>query len=221
VVAAAEAAGVRRIALLSFLRARPACGSPYHESKWAAEEIVRASSLDWTVLKPGVIYGRGDHMLDHIAAALGTLPVFVRLGRAQVRPLAVADLVRVLVAALVDGRLARRTIPLTGPTQVSLDQLTAVIAEATGRRPRVLLPVPVSPLYYLPAWLAERVMTVPVLSMAQVRILIEGAVEPVLAPDDLPADLTPVTPYDAASVRAGLPPEPARFSRADLRVCAG
>jgi NADH dehydrogenase len=221
VVAAAEAAGVRRIALLSFLRARPACGSPYHESKWAAEEIVRASSLDWTVLKPGVIYGRGDHMLDHIAAALGTLPVFVRLGRGQVRPLAVADLVRVLVAALVDGRLARRTIPLTGPTQVNLDQLTAVIAEATGRRPRVLLPVPVGPLYYLPAWLAERVMTVPVLSMAQVRILIEGAVEPVLAPDELPADLTPVTPYDAASVRAGLPPEPARFSRADLRVCAG
>jgi uncharacterized protein YbjT (DUF2867 family) len=53
VVRAAERAGVRRIALLSFLRARPDCGSPYHESKWAAEELVRASGLEWTVLNPG------------------------------------------------------------------------------------------------------------------------------------------------------------------------
>ena len=41
VVDAARAAGVDKILLLSFLRARPRCGSPYHESKWAAEEIVR------------------------------------------------------------------------------------------------------------------------------------------------------------------------------------
>jgi NADH dehydrogenase len=51
VVEAAQRAGVRRIALMSFLRARPACGSPYHESKWAAEEIVRSSGLDYTIVK--------------------------------------------------------------------------------------------------------------------------------------------------------------------------
>jgi NADH dehydrogenase len=55
VVAAAEAAGVRRLVLMSFLRARPACGSAYHESKWAAEELVRGSGLQWTVLKPGMV----------------------------------------------------------------------------------------------------------------------------------------------------------------------
>src|SRR5690606_26665374 len=43
VVDAARSAGVSKIVLLSFLRARPHCGSPYHESKWAAEEIVRRS----------------------------------------------------------------------------------------------------------------------------------------------------------------------------------
>ena len=41
VVAAAWRAGVRKIVLISFLRARPNCGSGYHESKWAAEEIVQ------------------------------------------------------------------------------------------------------------------------------------------------------------------------------------
>jgi nucleoside-diphosphate-sugar epimerase len=74
VVAAAEAAGVQRLTLLSFLRARPACGSPYHESKWRAEEIVRGSSLRWTVLKPGMVYGSGDHFLDHLSRALFTSP---------------------------------------------------------------------------------------------------------------------------------------------------
>ncbi|WP_217180598.1 SDR family oxidoreductase [Streptomyces sp. AC495_CC817] len=43
VVEAARRAGVTRIVMVSFLRARPDCGSGYHESKWAAEEIVRGS----------------------------------------------------------------------------------------------------------------------------------------------------------------------------------
>ncbi len=66
VVEAARLATVRKIVLLSFLRARPNCGSGYHESKWAAEEIVRGSGLGYTIFKAGVIYGRGEHMLDHL-----------------------------------------------------------------------------------------------------------------------------------------------------------
>ncbi len=76
VVAAAQSAGVGKFVLISFLRARPNCGSPYHESKWAAEEMVRRSGLDYTILKCGVIYGRGDHMLDHLSHAFYTFPVF-------------------------------------------------------------------------------------------------------------------------------------------------
>ena len=56
VVEAARRAGVRKILMLSFLRARPNCGSPYHESKWAAEELVRGSGLDFTIVKAGMIY---------------------------------------------------------------------------------------------------------------------------------------------------------------------
>jgi nucleoside-diphosphate-sugar epimerase len=218
VVRAAERAGVQRLTLLSFLRARPACGSPYHESKWAAEEIVRRTrDLHWTVLKPGMIFGRGDHMLDHLSHALHTFPVFVGLGRMRVRPLAVQDLVRVLLAALVDGRLARMTVPVLGPTELDVQAAVQVVADATGRHPPIL-PLPLGPHYTAAAWVLERLMTVPMLSMAQVRILREEVVEPVLAPDPLPADLIPATPYELATVRAGLP-EPGRFGRQDLRWC--
>ncbi|HEY2084092.1 MAG TPA: SDR family NAD(P)-dependent oxidoreductase, partial [Verrucomicrobiae bacterium] len=51
VVEAARLANVKKIVMISFLRARPNCGSGYHESKFAAEEIVRASGLDYTILK--------------------------------------------------------------------------------------------------------------------------------------------------------------------------
>ncbi|HWW60254.1 MAG TPA: NAD(P)H-binding protein, partial [Thermoanaerobaculia bacterium] len=93
VIGAAKRAGVRRIVMLSFLRARPGCGSPYHESKWAAEELVRGSGLDFTIVKSGMIYGRGDHMLDHLSHALHTFPLFAMVGLKEksIRPLAIED----------------------------------------------------------------------------------------------------------------------------------
>ena len=59
VIAAARKAGVKRIVMLSFLRARPNSGSPHHESKWAAEELVRHSGIDHTIFEAGMIYGHG------------------------------------------------------------------------------------------------------------------------------------------------------------------
>src|SRR5436190_354704 len=79
--------------------------STYHESKWEAEELVRNSGLDYTIFKSGVLYGKGDHMLDHISHALHTFPVFMFVGFRQfpTRPLAVADLADVMARSLVEG----------------------------------------------------------------------------------------------------------------------
>lgn len=216
VVRAAEQAGVQRIALLSFLRARPHCGSPYHESKWAAEELVRASGIEWTVLKPGMIFGRGDHMLDHLSHALYTFPLFLGIGERRVRPLAVEDALGVLVAALVDGRLPRKTVGLVGPTEIGFDDAARRVAGIMGvRRPFLRAPLA---FHRLLAMVAETVMSVPLISKAQVRILKEEVVEAVCAPDDLPADLVPATAFNEASIRRGLP-APGPFRTTDLRCC--
>jgi NADH dehydrogenase len=137
VVTAAKNAGVEKILLMSFLRARPDCGSAYHESKWEAEEIVRNSGLDYTVIKAGVVYGRGDHMLDHLSHALHTFPVFglVGLKEKSIRPLAVEDLVHVMRAALVDRRIKRQTIALLGPEEIYLSEAVRRVAEVVGKRP--------------------------------------------------------------------------------------
>ena len=220
VVAAARASGAARIVMLSFLRARPDCGSGYHESKWAAEEIVRGSGLDWTILKAGVIHGRGDHMLDHLSRAFQTFPVFGLVGfrSRSIRPVAVDDVARILVAAATgDPRLSRRTFAVLGPEELALSDAVRRVAAVVGRRP-LFVPLPIAAQQVV-ATIAELLMTVPLISRAQVRILAEGIVEPLPAADDLPVDLRPTTRFDEAAIRAGLPPA-GGFGRRDLRWCS-
>jgi len=218
VVSAARAAGVRKVVLLSFLRARPACGSGYHESKWAAEEIVRGSGLDYAILKPGVIYGRGDHMLDHLSHGLHTIPVFGLVGfrDREIAPLAVEDAVRVLKAALTTGALSRKTVSMIGPERLALGDAVRRVASVVGARPLyVRLPVWV---HSLMALALERVMKIPLVSKAQVRILSEGVVEPAGPCEALPPELAPTTRFTEEQIRRGLPP-PGPFGVADLRCC--
>jgi len=216
VVDAARRAGVKKIVLVSFLRARPGCGSGYHESKFAAEEIVRGSGLDYTVFKPGVIYGRGDHMLDHLSHAFHTFPIFGFVGFTPkpVRPLAVADFVHVMRAALTDGRLSRETVAVTGPEEMPLTEAVGRVADAVGRRP-LMVPLPLW-FHYGFAWFCERTMRIPLISLAQVRILSEGVVEPLPPCDHVQDDLEPRTGFTVEQIRAGLP-EPKRFGLADCR----
>ena len=220
VVEAARAAGVGKVALLSFLRARANCGSGYHESKWAAEEIVRGSRLDFTILKAGVIYGRGDHMLDHLSHALMTFPVFATVGMRDkpVRPLAVEDLVKVLEAALVEGRLSRETVEVIGPEQMRLGEAARRVGKAIGKMP-VIVPTPVV-VHYAMALLSEATMKIPLASRAQVRILSEGIVEALPPCGSLPTDLLPTTLFSEEQIRAGLPRREA-FGCRDLRCCGG
>jgi len=219
VVDASRAAGVARLVMLSFLRARPDGPTEYHRSKWDAEQLVRRSGLTWTILKAGVIYGRGDHMLDHLSHAFHTFPIFglVGLKEQPVRPVAVADVARVLEAAVTgDPRLADRTMAVLGPEEMPLGDAVRRVARVTGRRP-VFLRLPIAAHLVL-SRLAELVMRVPLLSVAQLRILQEGVTVAAPAADALPADLAPATPFSEAAIQAGLPPA-GGFGRADLRWC--
>lgn len=216
VVNAAKRSGIRKIAMMSFLRARPDCGSLYHESKWAAEEIVRTSGLDYTVLKAGVIYGRGDHMLDHLSHAFHTLPFFALVGITDksIRPTAVEDVARVLRSSLVKDRLSRQTVAVMGPEELTLASAVRRVAQVVGKQPAMFrMPLLI---HKGLASFFELTMKVPLLSVAQLRILSEGIVEPLPFADPLPEDLKPITPFSREQIRKGLP-SPAGFSLGDCR----
>jgi len=205
VLKAMKCAGVKKIALLSFLRARPNCGSLYHESKWAAEQMVRGSGLDYTILKAGVIYGKGDHMLDHLSHAFHTFPVFGLVGMkdTMIQPVAVEDVVRILQASLVRGKLSKKSVAVLGPEKLSLKDVVRRVATAAGKKP-LMIRLPVA-FHYAFGWLLERVMPIPLVSTAQVRILSEGIVEPWGDVDTLPAELQPAIHFSTEQINRGLP----------------
>lgn len=218
VVEAAKQAGVTKLVLISFLRARPNCRSGYHESKWGAEEIVRQSGLDYTILKCGVIYGPGDHMLNHLSHAFHTFPVFAFVGFKDkpMRPNAVEDVARIVKASVLDGVLSRKTVPVMGPEQLTLREAVRRVARVIGRRP-LMFPMPVW-FHYALGWLLEKFMKVPMVSLAQVRILSEGLTEASPPFDSMPAELAPRIQFTEEQIRKGLPP-PGRFTWRDLRCC--
>ena len=219
VVEAAQALGIKKIVLMSFLRARPHCGSPYHESKWRAEEIVRNSGLDYTVIKAGVVYGRGDHMLDHLSHALHTFPLFALVGLKgkTVRPLAVEDLVHVMRAALVDRRLKNQTIAVLGAEEIYLKEAVRRVAEVVGKKP-FMFPLPVW-CHEVMAKTFELTMKVPLASLAQVRILSEGIIEPSSPVVPLPYDLVPTRRFTVEQIKNGLPVAES-FCVNDLKWCS-
>ncbi|MFQ5555064.1 MAG: NAD-dependent epimerase/dehydratase family protein [Acidimicrobiia bacterium] len=134
-LAASRLAGVRRFVTLSPCRARPGTGSPLHDSKWEAEEIVRASGIDHVVARAGVVYGPEDHLLDGLSRSLATRPLVPLFGlrRRVVRPVAVTDVVRVLAAA-TSGRAVPAAVRVVGPDEMHLTDLVRAVGAAVDRR---------------------------------------------------------------------------------------
>jgi NADH dehydrogenase len=160
-------------------------------------------------------------MLDHLSHGLYTFPVFALVGRRErpLRPVAVDDVAQILEAAAHgDPRLMDRTIAVLGPDAMPLSTAVRRVAAVIKREPRyVRLPVAA---HLVLARIFELTMKVPLLAVAQVHILAEGAAEPLPYAPPPPDDLAPQTPFDEESIRAGLP-EPGRFGMRDLRWWPG
>jgi hypothetical protein len=155
-------------------------------------------------------------MLDHLSHTLFTFSILATVGlRAKaIRPLPIEDLVQVLHAALVEKRLPRKTIAVTGADQPFLRDAIVQIAELLGRKV-LIVSAPII-FHRVLAQVCEWTMKVPLVTKAQVRILSEGVVGAAGATDPLPADLLRKRHLTAAQLRAGLP-QPGPFGVRDLR----
>ena len=206
-VKAAEAGGVKKFVLLSYLNVRPGVGSAYHATKWEGEEIVRASRLNFTILKAGLVYGQGDHLLHNLSNLFRRMPVFATVGLKEksVRLVAVEDLVAVIEACLLDeNRFARQTVAVLGPEEFPFSQAARRISRAMGRSFLLVLPFPVV-FQRMLAWFSERFMPKPLITKAQVQMLADGISTPTPESVPLPGDLAPKTYFTEEQIRKGLP----------------
>ena len=158
-------------------------------------------------------------MLDHLSHAFHTFPIFPLVGMEDkaVRPLAIEDLVNVMRAALIDRRLKNQTIALLGSEEIYLREAVRRVAEVLGKQP-LMFPLPIW-CHQIMAQVFELTMKVPLASLAQIRILSEGVVDPGTLVTPVPYDLIPTRRFTPEQIRNGLP-EPAPFGVEDLRWCS-
>ncbi|AGY57268.1 SDR family oxidoreductase [Gloeobacter kilaueensis] len=130
-LAAAQKAGVGKFVYISAIGARPTAPARYHQTKWATEELVRASGLAWIVLRPSVVFGPGDEFINLLANDLVRTPPVIPVigpGTNRLQPLWVKDLARFIVRCVTSDTLDNRTLELGGPEQLSLRRILEILA---------------------------------------------------------------------------------------------
>ncbi|MDB6022701.1 MAG: NAD-dependent epimerase/dehydratase, partial [Pedosphaera sp.] len=135
-VAAAQQAGVKRFVHMSALGTRTNAIARYHQSKWAAEEIVRNSGLDYTIFRPSIIYGPRDlfvNLFARMARFSPALPV-MGSGRSKLQPVPVADVATCFVRALNEPNSIGQTYDICGGEVLSFEEVLDAILEVTGRK---------------------------------------------------------------------------------------
>jgi NADH dehydrogenase len=152
VIAAAGAARVKRYLHMSAAGTRPHAVSHYHQTKYAAEQLVRESDLQCTIFRPSLIYGKNDLFTNTIAQAAklsrGIVPCPFD-GETVLQPVAVGDVATAFCRALANEQALGKTYDLCG-APLTLKEILTEICRANDIKPR-LLPIPgniIKPLAY-------------------------------------------------------------------------
>lgn len=134
---ACKEAGVGRVLQVSALNAGvdDPNASHYLKSKGRAEDVIKASGIDYTIVQPSIIFGVGDSFFNRFAGLLKLLPALpLACPNAKMQPVWVGDLA-VAMAAMLDRRNAvGKVYPIVGPKQYTLIELVRFTAAAQGRK---------------------------------------------------------------------------------------
>lgn len=174
VLDACRSHGLRRYAHMSALGTRPHAVSNYHQTKWEAEELVRKSGLDWTILRPSIIHGPdGEFMRLMKRFMCGLVPPVIPYfgqGKAKLQPVSVKDVAYCFVESLVRPESIGQAIPLGGPKAYSWIELYETCRRlfpcAKKWKPLVSQPVSVAKML--------AVLTTPVMALAETFVKSAG-----------------------------------------------
>jgi len=145
---AAAEAGVRKVVHISV--SNPSLDSPlaYYAGKAQTEELVKESGLAWAIVRPTLVFGPGDILINNVAWLLRRMPLFAMpgLGHYHVQPVAADDVAAIAVEAAAQEEHA--IVDAAGPETVTFAELVDQIAIAVQRRPPFLY---LPPSLFIPA----------------------------------------------------------------------
>ncbi|HKW01136.1 MAG TPA: NAD(P)H-binding protein [Vicinamibacterales bacterium] len=138
-IGVARDAGVRRVVHVSIANASRESPLAYYSGKAQVEDIVAASGLAHTILRPTVIFGAEDILINNIAWFVRHFPVFAVPGdgRYGLRPIYVEDMARLIADAADDGGAGGQIVNAVGPETFAFRELVGRIASLIGVRARI------------------------------------------------------------------------------------
>ena len=141
VVQAATDAGVNRILYVSHLGADRASAYPVIQAKGIAEDLIRRSGVDYTILRSAIVYGPNDGFTTGLARLLYALPYVFLIpgdGKTVIQPLWVEDLATCLTWALDDDKTRNEIYELGGPEYFQFSKVVETIMSAVGVQRRLV-----------------------------------------------------------------------------------
>lgn len=143
IVDACESHNVKRLIHISALGSAPEARSRYHKTKLMGEEVIRKSSLDYTIFRPSVVFGQDDAFVNLFIPLIRQLPVVGIIGHGNYRmqPLYVEDLVTCLAGAIHNETTYGLTYEIGGGETLTFNEIINHITSAMNRK-RLLLHIP-------------------------------------------------------------------------------
>jgi NADH dehydrogenase len=161
-ISAARAESVQRVIFMSQNGADSRSPYPFLHSKGVAQDSIKTSGLNWTILRPSVIFGPEDQFVNVLGRLIKLTPKVFPLpggGSARFQPIAVDDVARVIRMSLEKKETVHQSYDLGGAIPLTLLQMTERILTAMGTKRRIV-GVPLKALRPLVA-LAQRLLPNP------------------------------------------------------------
>lgn len=170
-IQAAKKAGVRRIIEISGLGTRPDKPGSYMQGRYLAEQMLKESGLDWTIIQPSVLFGKDAPFIKGLTDLIHTSPVVPLIGggKIQFQPIYVEDVVTVILHVLHEPERTRnKTYTIGGPEYYTFTQVIDLLLH-TMHTKRLKAPAP-RPLVGVGAAVMEAVLPKPPLTKAAMML---------------------------------------------------
>ena len=145
-IAAAKAADVQRIIEISGLGTKPDKPGTYMEGRYLAEKMLIDSGLDWTIIRPSVLFGKNAPFTKGLVDLLHSAPIapLIGGGKTMFQPIYIEDVVTVILKVLEDpARTNKKIYTIGGPEYYSFSQVFDLLLKTMGKsRPKVYVPTP-------------------------------------------------------------------------------
>ena len=140
-IAAARAGGVERFVQMSALGTNEQTSTlvPYYGAKWAIEREVEGSGLEYVLVRPSFVFGRGGALPTFVKQVkLSPVVTVIGPGTQRIQPVWLEDVAQFFATIVDDARAPGRTWELGGPDVVTWNELYEAIARTLGKKRRLL-----------------------------------------------------------------------------------